>query len=176
MDIDITLNSDNIEENHEQFLEWRDVVKNDLKIMRYKILECEDSFSKSDLLLNIDNIIWDFSNNNCCVSPIVDIDIKAYDNYLVFSYFKYNKKLDNPSIVIITRDMKEFYFIDGVEYLKRIELYDAEVYDNIMVDEIHCFVIKQKEIKNYVVSKTGRLGDLYYDCFNRTKSFIKELI
>lgn len=159
------------------FFEYQEVIKKDLQSIRYLILDSKDSKAKEKLLNYIDKAITDILRNQFDPCNIfMYLQIRVYDNYLAFSFWKINDdgkfELDAPSIVVITRDMKKIYFADVTKILKYDEFSD---YDNIGIIQIDSFIRKKDNIKNNMFTFKMRLGDLYYDLFYDTNSFIKKL-
>lgn len=165
----------NSEEELQQFFEYQDIIKEDLKRIYYLISDYEESEERNNLLFELNVAISNINQNRFPDDPIMDLDIHIYKNYLVFSYWKLNEDgailLSNPSIAIITRDMKNFYFIDE----KIIQEDETNDYDSIGLDSINCYTREKNKIIYHNVVMRNRTGNLFYNCFDDTDSFVKKM-
>lgn len=159
------------------FFEYQNIIKEDLKRIYNLISDYSSSKAKNNLLFELNIAINDICRNRFPDGPFLDLDIHIYENYLVFSYWKLDKAgrivLDTPSIAIITRDMKNFYFIDEVKIIIGDPM--EEDYNNIGLDKVNYYTKEKNTIIEHSIILKNRTGNLFYDCLKDTSSFIKKL-
>lgn len=166
------------QEKLDMFFEYQKVIQEDLKRI-YRIVEADYSPSdaKEHLLFQLKNVIGDIVHNHFVEHPEMELNISVYDNYLVFSYYALDENsriiLDTPSIVIVTRDMKNLYFVNETFSI----FYEDEQNDELNrgYDEITYFKLNQNNVKEFSCTMKDYTADLFLKCFRYTYQMIKEL-
>ncbi len=159
----------------ELFFEYQNIIKDDLKRIRYLVSDYDFSKEKESLLFYLNNVIRDITRNKFEDDPEDELNIRVYENYLVFSYYKLDEEgitvLDTPSIVIITRDMKNIYFVDEVFSIFREEEKDDPY--NRGYDNITYFKLDKQTIHRYDFTLEEYTWELFQLCFGKTEIFTK---
>lgn len=81
--------------------------------------------------------------------------------------------LDTPSIVIVTRDMRNLYFVD-----ESFSIFREEEQDDILnrgFDEITYFKLDKNMVREFSCTLDEYTNDLFSKCFGYTYQMIREL-
>lgn len=168
---------DNIEKPlFNEYFAWQEVVKKDLRIICLLVSDYEENKVQKQLLGILKGVIDDLERN--CLPEMaetpMELNIKVYDNYLVFSYYHFimeGRVAETPSIVIISRDMKNLYFIDEV-YSVFYEDRENDEY-NLGQDEVCYFKLNKDKIGKYDCCFQEYTHCLFDECFRYTLGFVK---
>ncbi len=187
-DINISLKYENGMEVEEEnlFLEYHKVILEDLRRISMKVVDCIDSEKKNKLLSNLNKLINDLDANRTYdefVTIFFPFQICIHGNYLIFSYYKtvetselYTEK---PSIIIITRDMKNIYFIDEIEVLIKNVEEEYEACSNKYLDYsryyVEVFRVREETVSANECTLESYTNTIFYDSFNETESIVKKL-
>ena len=151
-----------------------------------KVVDCIDSEKNNNLLSNINKLINDLDANRTYdefVTIFFPFQICIHGNYLIFSYYKtvetselYTEK---PSIIIITRDMKNIYFIDEIEVLIKNVEEEYEACSNKYLDYsryyVEVFRVREETVSANECTLESYTNTIFYDSFNETESIVKKL-
>lgn len=181
---DIYLKYDeNVEEGlyKEEFFEYQSIIRKDLERIRYLVSDYELSEGREELLSNLNKAIDNICNNRFSVGPLMQLEILVQGDYLAFSYFQLGEDgfplTSEPIFVIITREMKNLYFIDKVCTI--IENKEAQYvgldnpYQNYNRYIVDCYQLEKDTIIGHNVSMEGYTP--VYDCFKETGKLIEKI-
>ena len=186
-DIDISLKYENGMEIEEEnlFFEYHKVILEDLRRISMKVVDCTDSEKKNKLLSNLNKLIDDLDANRTYAEFLTIFFFFFFcihGNYLIFSYYKtvetselYTEK---PSIIIITRDMKNIYFIDEIEVLiQNVEEYEAcsNKYLDYSRYYVEFFRVRGETVSANECTLESYTNTIFYDSFNEIESIVKKI-
>lgn len=166
------------------FFSHQNFIKETLKRIGTLLFYYTHSEERDNLLTEL-KIIIDSMDKGFPDNLSKELKILFTENYIIFSYWRLTESgkimLDTPSIVIINKDMKGFYFIDQVlmtiKELEEGNCIDLDEYDSDFIATCirHNTILKNRTITEYSTFLKNYTGDIFYDCFQETESFIKKL-
>lgn len=167
--------------NLKEFYEYQSIIRKDLERIRYLASDYEPSEERKALLSNLDKAINNICNNRFPEDPLMQLEILVQGNYLVFSYFQLeedgNPLTSEPTFVIITREMRNLYFIDKVCMITENE--EAQYvgldnpYQNYNRYVADCYQLKKDAIMKHNINFEGTTP--IYECFQETDKMIEKL-
>lgn len=167
--------------NLELFFEYQSIIRKDLERIRYLVSDYEPSEERTQLLFNVNNVIHNIGKNRFQDDPLMELDILIQGNYLVFSYFQLDEDLkpltSQPTFVLITREMKNLYFINKVSTITKNKASNYEGLDNPYDDYCHyivdCFQLEKDSIIQHNVTFNGNIP--IYECFHETDKMVRKI-
>lgn len=160
-----------------EFFTYLQVIKDDFKKISLLVSYCEYSKEKESLLFNLNKVIKNIARNKFIDDLEMDLDIRIVDNYLIFSYYSLDDECvplnETPHIVIVSRDMKNIYFIDETYSVFREEEQD-DTY-NRGHDEITYYKLDNGIVKEYNCYFEEYTCNLFGKFFGHPNLMIKQI-
>lgn len=165
---------DEINHNPKVFFDMQDVIKKDFIRIKYMIENYNQDTEQQNLINYLNEVIDNIQLNRFEKVPEMGLDIRLTEEFLIFSYYKFNENkdiiFDTPSIVIVSRMLTKIYFIDEIyDIFKDDE--DEDDY-NRGCDEVTYFILKNGKIKQYNSTLYEYTKDLFSNCFDYDDSVI----
>ncbi len=167
--------------NLKEFYEYQSIIRKDLERIRYLASDYETSEEREELFSNLDKAINNICNNRFPDDPLMQLEILVQGNYLVFSYFQLqedeNPLTSEPTFVIITREMRNLYFIDKVCTITENE--EAQYvgldnpYQNYNRYVADCYQLGKDAIVKHNINFEGNTP--IYECFQETDKMIEKI-
>ncbi len=152
-------------EELDNYFEYQKIIYTDIERMIYKINSYEDSNEKLELLEELKDILANMDVNPPLNDPIKKLETLLDLNYLAFSYYPKWKgcyETFTLDIAIISRDMKNFYFIQ--------KPFDYTKLNRMAIYNLNGNVINYQEIFfNYETS------NLFNECFHNPGTLVRKL-
>lgn len=180
-----------LEEDWHLFFEYQTVIMEDLKRIAYKVSDYEESKEKEQLILQLHQILdsmCDYYYEEDIEENYMDLEIKVTDNHLAFSYYKLDKKrkriTNKPSIVIISRNMRNLYFIDERNVLVENKLSDyvelsyvglSNEYEDYSLYSIESYELEEESIIRERNIFESYVHDVTYPCFYETEKMVEKI-
>lgn len=175
-----------LEEDWHLFFEYQTIIMEDLKRIAYKVSDYEKSEEKEQLLLQLQQILdsmCDYYYEEDREENYMDLEIKLTENHLAFSYYKLDKKgkrsTNKPSIVFISRDMRNLYFIDERQVLIENKLSDyvglSNEYEDYSLYSIESYALEEESIIREENMFESYVHDVMYPCFYETEEMVEKI-
>lgn len=172
------------------FVEWQYIIMEDLRRIAYKVSDYVVSEERTQLLLHLNQMVDDIckyisktSFENDIEENYMDLEIRITENYLAFSYYKLDKNeqilISKPSIALISRNMKNLYFIDEMQVLiqnalaDRVGLYNE--YEDYSLYSVETYELEKIGITREQDTFESYVQDVTYPCFYETEKMVEKI-
>ncbi len=152
-------------EELDNYFEYQKVIYLDIERMIYKISSYEDSIEKLELLAELKDILANMDVNPPLNDPVKKLETLLDPNYLAFSYYPKWKECYETfvlDIAIISRNMKNFYFIQ-------------KFWDNAKFNKMAIYNLNSNEIDYQEVFFNYETTNLFNECFQNPGTLVRKI-
>lgn len=168
------------------FFEYQTIIMEDINRIAYKVSDYREREERKQLLVHLHQISHDISKyyfDEDLEENAMDLEIKITEKYLAFSYYKLDKvgqRLTNkPSIVLISRNMQNLYFIDEKTVLIKNCLEEdiglCNEYEDYSLYHLELYELGQREITREEKTFESYTHDVVYPCFYETEKMVEKI-